>query len=80
MKDSDGETATQPLAYDEVVAGVNTAAEQARRRAETEREAVEWAIDELESLIVAAWLVIPSASPRASTGPMVPVRNRGWHV
>ncbi|AEH35944.1 C45 family autoproteolytic acyltransferase/hydolase [Halopiger xanaduensis] len=30
---------------------VDTFAEQARRRAETEREAVEWAVDELESLV-----------------------------
>ncbi|MDG5757860.1 C45 family autoproteolytic acyltransferase/hydrolase [Natronococcus sp. A-GB1] len=35
----------------ETVTGAETFAEQARRRAETEREAVEWAIDELESEI-----------------------------
>ncbi|MDG5819999.1 C45 family autoproteolytic acyltransferase/hydolase [Natronococcus sp. A-GB7] len=35
----------------ETVASAETFAEQARRRAETEREAVEWAVDELESEI-----------------------------
>lgn len=35
----------------ETIAAVDTFAEQARRRAETEREAVEWAIDELASEI-----------------------------
>ena len=36
---------------DETIAAVDTFAEQARRRAETEREAVEWAVDELASEI-----------------------------
>ncbi|MFU8868692.1 C45 family autoproteolytic acyltransferase/hydolase [Natronococcus sp.] len=36
---------------DETIAAADTFAEQARRRAETEREAVEWAVDELASAI-----------------------------
>ncbi|WP_331232516.1 C45 family peptidase [Natronorarus salvus] len=35
----------------DLIAGADSFAEQARRRAETEREAVEWAIDELERAI-----------------------------
>ncbi|RKD93834.1 C45 family autoproteolytic acyltransferase/hydolase [Halopiger aswanensis] len=42
------DTATNPAA---TVPEVDSFAEQARRRAETEREAVGWAIDELETLI-----------------------------
>ncbi|RQH00860.1 C45 family autoproteolytic acyltransferase/hydolase [Natrarchaeobius oligotrophus] len=35
----------------DAIAGIDTFAEQARRRARIEREAVEWAIDELETLV-----------------------------
>ncbi|GAB3677628.1 C45 family autoproteolytic acyltransferase/hydolase [Halopiger thermotolerans] len=42
------DTATNPAA---TVPEVDSFAEQARRRAETEREAVEWAVDRLEDLI-----------------------------
>ncbi|RQG94579.1 C45 family autoproteolytic acyltransferase/hydolase [Natrarchaeobius chitinivorans] len=37
--------------YDDAIARADTFAAQARRRAETEREAVEWAIGELEALV-----------------------------
>jgi len=42
---------TETIAYDEAIAGVETFAEQARRRAETEREAVEWAIDDYYGIL-----------------------------
>ncbi|QRV16772.1 peptidase C45 [Haloterrigena salifodinae] len=45
------DTAVDTTAYDDSIAGVDSFAEHAQRRAETEREAVEWAIDELESII-----------------------------
>ena len=48
------ETAGDTTAYSDVIANSETFAAQARRRAETEREAVEWAIDELESAIIDA--------------------------
>ncbi|MEY7852098.1 C45 family autoproteolytic acyltransferase/hydrolase [Natrarchaeobius sp. A-rgal3] len=47
MDEIDRET----VAYGDEIAGVETFTRQARRRAETEREAVEWAIEELESQI-----------------------------
>lgn len=46
--DSPADDAT---AYADIVAEVDSFAEQARRRAELEREAVEWAIEELERVI-----------------------------
>lgn len=45
------DTSVETTAYDDAIAGADTFAAQARRRAETEREAVEWAVDELEGLI-----------------------------
>ncbi|WP_252700275.1 C45 family autoproteolytic acyltransferase/hydolase [Natronosalvus vescus] len=45
------DTAVDSSTHIEEIAGVEDFADQARRRAETEREAVEWAIDELERVI-----------------------------
>ncbi|TYT63966.1 C45 family autoproteolytic acyltransferase/hydolase [Natrialba swarupiae] len=45
------ETDTGTIAYGDEIAGAETFAEQSRRRAETERDAVEWAIEELESQV-----------------------------
>ncbi|MFP8955424.1 C45 family autoproteolytic acyltransferase/hydrolase [Natrialbaceae archaeon A-CW3] len=45
------DTAVAPTPRTEEIAAVDGFADQARRRAETEREAVEWAIDELERVI-----------------------------
>ncbi|MXV62846.1 peptidase C45 [Natronorubrum sp. JWXQ-INN-674] len=45
------DTAVDTTAYSDAIVGADSFAEQARRRAETECEAVEWAIEELESLI-----------------------------
>ncbi|NUB90395.1 peptidase C45 [Haloterrigena sp. SYSU A558-1] len=45
------DTTVDTIAYDDAIAGVDSFAEHAQRRAETEREAVEWAIDELESIV-----------------------------
>lgn len=44
---------TGTIASDDAIAGADDFADQARRRAETEREVVEWAVDELEALIAA---------------------------
>ncbi|WP_049929112.1 C45 family autoproteolytic acyltransferase/hydolase [Halopiger goleimassiliensis] len=53
MDDTGVDTSPETIAYSDTIAGADSFAEQARRRAETEREAVEWAIDELEELIAA---------------------------
>ncbi len=45
------DTAVDATAYTDIIANSDSFAEQARRRAETEREVVEWAIDELESIV-----------------------------
>ncbi|MFC4436258.1 MULTISPECIES: C45 family autoproteolytic acyltransferase/hydolase [Natrialbaceae] len=45
------ETDVETTAYTETIADSDTFAEQARRRAATEREVVEWAVDELASAI-----------------------------
>ncbi|ELY46707.1 C45 family autoproteolytic acyltransferase/hydolase [Natronorubrum sulfidifaciens] len=54
MNEPDGDT----TAYSDVIADSETFADRARRRAELEREAVEWAIDELESEITAQNVVL----------------------
>lgn len=45
------DTAVDATAYTDIIANSDSFAEQARRRAETEHEVVEWAIDELESIV-----------------------------